>query len=117
MFSLESSQAGGQHTGLISNMMEPTYSRLVSNICRKVFSEQSPVTPLVVEQLRKRRAFLQPLFAGVGDGSVRATQFNTALQCEIELVVNKVMSQCEMPRHELIKHTNKTVFELARQVI
>ncbi|MCG7534939.1 hypothetical protein [Pseudoalteromonas sp. OOF1S-7] len=117
MLNIESSPGAELQGGLISNMMEPTYSRLVSHICRKVFSEQSPVMPLVVEQLRKRRIFLQPLFAGVGDGTIRATQLNTALQCEIELVVSKVLSQCDMPRHELVKHTNKTVFELARQAI
>ncbi|MCF2909437.1 hypothetical protein L1285_14020 [Pseudoalteromonas sp. DL2-H2.2] len=117
MFSIESSPKAAQQGEMVSNMIEPTYSRLVSHICRKVFSEQSPVMPLVVEQLRKRRVFLQPLFAGVGDGTIRATQLNTALQCEIELVVSKVMSQCDMPRHELIRHTNKTLFELARQAI
>ncbi|MCO7187823.1 hypothetical protein CWB99_03305 [Pseudoalteromonas rubra] len=117
MFSIESAPQSEQKGRLVSNMMEPTYSRLVSSICRRVFTEQSPVMPLVVEQLCKRRVFLQPLFAGVGDGTVRATQLNSALQCEIELVVSKVMSQCDMPRHELIRQTNTTMFELARQAI
>lgn len=89
----------------------------VEHSCHQVLNSASPIRPVLVAAISRRRANLQAIIKELNEGSVSPAKLDALLSEEVNKVANVLIEQSNLSQFEAKQKSEKAIFTLAKRLM
>ena len=89
----------------------------VEHCCQQVLNGASPIRPVLVAAIAKRRVKLQAIINELNQGLVSPAKMDELLSHEVNKIANVLIEESNLTHLEAKQKTEKAIFNLAKRLM